>query len=367
MTPLERYQIDLNDGGFRPDPAQEQVVRRMQEVYDAVLASPVERRKRFLSILSRRAGHGAGEPVAGLYIWGGVGRGKTHLVNNFHDSLPITEKWRVHFHRFMQYVHGELKRLKETVDPLQIVAERVAGKARVLCLDEFHVSDIADAMLLGRLLEALFARGVTLVATSNVAPDELYQGGLQRERFVPAIELIKQHTRVVHVGGNEDFRLRALEQAEIYHAPLDAGAERSLLESFHRLSPENVRKGVLLEIEGRSIATVRLADGIAWFEFKALCDGPRSTADYIEIARCFHTVLVSNIPLMGPEDVNKAARFIHLVDEFYDRNVNLIVSAAAPPAELYYPEGRLVFEFERTQSRLEEMRSREYLARKHLP
>lgn len=366
LPPLERYRADLAQEGFQPDPAQEAVVREMQFLYDELL-SAAQAKRGLLGRFKKRMRAARYVPVRGLYLWGSVGRGKTHLVNGFHESLPFPEKLRIHFHRFMQTIHHELKGLPETPDPLQIVGDRLADQARIICLDEFHVSDIADAMLLGRLIEALTERGVTLVATSNIPPDELYKDGLQRARFLPAIDLIKQHTRVISLDGNEDFRLRALEKAEIYHFPLDQAADRSLRESFSRLGPEELREGATLEIEGRLMQTVRCADGIVWFDFKELCDGPRGTADYIELARCFHTIFVANVPLMGADDNDKAARFVHMIDEFYDRNVNVILSAQAPPNELYYPEGRLAFAFERTQSRLEEMQSREYLARKHLP
>nr|VFK14425.1 MAG: cell division protein ZapE [Candidatus Kentron sp. LPFa] len=366
MTPMERYRSDVERGAFRHDAAQEAVVRELQRIYDELLAAPAAPAglwKRLKGGRARTRAHG----IPGLYVWSGVGRGKTHLMNLFHDALPFPEKMRRHFHRFMQQIHAELKTLPDTPDPLKIVADRIAEKARVLCFDEFHVSDIADAMVLGRLMGALMERGVVLVTTSNIEPDNLYKDGLQRARFLPAIELIKKHTQVIRLAGEVDYRLRALEQAEIYHYPLDEGADESLMRSFLGLGPENVREGEVLEIEGRPIPTARVSDGIVWFEFKDLCDGPRGTADYIEIARYFHTVLLANLPLLGPEDNEKALRFIHLVDEFYDRNVNLIISAAAHPSALYYPEGRFAFQFERTKSRLEEMRSHAYLGRKHLP
>jgi cell division protein ZapE len=289
------------------------------------------------------------------------------LVNDFYKSLPFPEKLRVHFHLFMQDLHGELKKLPDTPDPLPLVAEALSAQTRVLCLDEFHVTDIADAMLLGRLMAALFERGVTLVTTSNIPPDGLYRDGLQRERFVPAIELIKEHTRVICLDGEEDYRLRYLEHAEIYHFPLDSDAESSLLKSFHGLRPEGVVESSEIEIEDRPIPVARYADGIAWFDFKALCEQARGTIDYIEIARCFHTVFVANIPKMGDEDRDKAARFIRLVDVLYDHNVNLVVSADAPPSGLYTSSSPLAFDFTRTQSRLEEMRSHDYLAKSHLP
>ena len=362
---MERYRSDVDRGAFRYDAAQEIIVGELQRIHDELSAPPAP-----TGLWGRLRGgraRGRANDILGLYVWSGVGRGKTHLMNLFYDALPFEEKMREHFHRFMQRIHAELKTLPEIPDPLQVVADRIAGETRVLCFDEFHVSDIADAMVLGRLMGALMERGVVLVTTSNIEPDNLYKGGLQRARFLPAIELIKRHTRVIHLEGEVDYRLRALERAEIYHYPLDEEADASLMKSFMGLGPENARVGETLSIEGRPIHTVRVSDGIVWFDFKDICDGPRGTADYIEIARYFHTVLLGNLPLLGSEDNEKALRFIHLVDEFYDRNVNLIISAAAPPEGLYYPEGRLAFQFERTKSRLEEMRSHAYLARKHLP
>ena len=287
-------------------------------------------------------------------------------MNAFHDGLPFPEKLREHFHSFMQHIHAELKPLTEMTDPLQTVASNLAGRARVICLDEFHVSDIADAMLLGRVLGGLFKHGVTVVTTSNTAPDALYQDGLQRERFLPAIELIKRHLHVLHLPGETDFRLRALESAEIYHHPLDSAAETALMECFNGLTPEHVEEAQVLAILGREIQTVRCAEGIAWFEFEEICKSPRSTADYIELARYFHTMLIANVVTMGKSHSDEARRFIQLVDELYDRKVNLILSAAVPPDELYTGK-RLAEPFKRTRSRLVEMQSREYLHRSHLP
>lgn len=304
-------------------------------------------------------------PVGGLYFWGGVGRGKTYLMDVFYDALPFAEKKRTHFHRFMRHVHQELKTVDGQKDPLLLVADRFAEQTRVLCFDEFFVSDITDAMILGGLMEALFARGVTLVATSNIVPDGLYKDGLQRSRFLPAIDLIKQHTVTVNVDGGVDYRLRVLERAELYHCPLDYEADISLRRSFDSLAPEIGQADLEIEIEGRGIPVRWVADDVAWFDFLALCDGPRSQNDYIELAREYHAILISNVPLFDDSD-DQARRFINLVDEFYDRNVKLVLSAAVPLNELYQG-GRLGFEFERTQSRLLEMQSHDYLAREHKP
>jgi len=306
------------------------------------------------------------QPVCGAYMWGGVGRGKTFIMDLFFENLPFNDKLRYHFHRMMYHVHSDLKKLKNHKDPIEVIATDLADKARIICFDEFFVSDIADAMLLGKLLNALFRRGVTLVATSNIPPDDLYHDGLQRQQFLPAIELIKQHTEIINVTGGTDYRLRVLEQAEIYHSPLDEVANRNLHDYFSQIAPEIGTSGQRMEILGRNILTRKRADGIAWFAFTDLCDGPRSQDDYIEIARSFQTVILSDVPLLDESRENQARRFIALVDEFYDRRVKLIISAAAPIDDLY-SGSRLQREFARTRSRLREMQSLVYLAAAHLP
>ena len=364
MTPWERYQADLNREGFAADPAQETAVRELQSVYDALIAEPPE--ASLWQRLSERLRPSPKEPVRGLYLWGGVGRGKTYLVDTFYDCLPFPEKRRMHFHRFMQSVHHQLKRLQDRQDPLTIIGRDFAEASRVLCFDEFFVSDIADAMILGGLLKALFDNGVTLVATSNIPPDQLYRDGLQRARFVPAIELIKHHTRTLNVDGGVDYRLRFLEKAEIFHVPLDEAGEQALADDFGHLAEGPVEADTTLEVEGRAIPVRRMADGVAWFDFAALCDGPRGQADYIEIARTCHSVILSGVPVLDADHENQARRFISMVDEFYDHNVKLICTAEAEAAALYQGE-RLVFEFDRTISRLQEMQSHEYLGSEHKP
>jgi len=366
-TPLERYQVDLLSLGYDADPAQEAAVRALDRVYHDLLSAPITEAdtEGWLSRLRRRP-RSEPKPVRGLYLWGGVGRGKTFLMDAFHDCLPFELKQRVHFHRFMHGVHAELQQLQGQADPLEAIAERFAGRARVLCLDEFIVTDITDAMLLGGLLRALFARGVTLVATSNIAPDDLYRNGLQRAQFLPAIELIKKHTATHALESTTDYRLRALERLEIYHVPLDSQADVALRTAFEQVAPEMGSVGALLHVEGRDIPTVRWADDVVWFEFSALCDGPRSQNDYLEIACCFHTVLLAGVPAFGPEDDDRARRFINLVDILYDHRVKLVVSAAATPQALY-TGGRLGAEFARTTSRLIEMQSHDYLVRGHRP
>ena len=360
MAPLQRYQQDLLRPDFVADPAQKMAVEHLQRLYDELVVR--SEKSGLLSGLFRRKK----EPCKGLYFWGGVGRGKTYLMDTFFESLPFDKKMRLHFHRFMRRVHQEIRTLKDQDNPLDIVADRLASEAHVLCFDEFFVSDIADAMILGNLMEKLFARGVSLVATSNIVPDRLYENGLQRERFLPAIATLKANVEVLNVDGGTDYRLRTLEQAELYHWPLDAEADATLASSFAALSPVPGRKNVELEVEGRTIHARQVADDVAWFDFAALCDGPRSQNDYIELAREYHTVLISNIPALHKGIDDQVRRFINLVDEFYDRNVNLVLSADKP-LEALYSGGRLTFEFQRTQSRLLEMQSHEYLAREHRP
>jgi cell division protein ZapE len=360
QSPADKYRELLQASGFAHDAAQERVVALLEDLYRQLRARPAPRK----GLLARLLPPPRRQPVRGLYLWGGVGRGKTMLMDLFYECLPEHDRLRMHFHRFMQRVHSELKALAGIPNPLEQVAERFARESSVLCFDEFFVSDIADAMILAELLEGLFERGVTLVATSNVEPDQLYRNGLQRRRFLPAIELLKAHTLVFHVQSPVDYRLRVLERAEIYHAPLDAAAEASLQKSFAALAPETGERDVVIDINGRPIRSRGVADDVAWFEFAELCEGPRSQNDYIELARVFHAVLLSNVRRFTTGNEDAARRFISLVDEFYDRNVKLILSAEVPAEQLYAGE-RLRFEFERTESRLREMQSHEYLARTH--
>ncbi|HET6470333.1 MAG TPA: cell division protein ZapE [Pseudomonadales bacterium] len=365
MTPVEQYNACLSLPGFVDDPAQRDAVTRL----DALSRRLVEARAAEASLTRRLKARFIGdrrELVKGLYMWGGVGRGKTFMMDLFFECLPFPDKIRTHFHRFMYRVHRDLRRLSGQANPLERVAAGLAGEARVLCFDEFFVSDIGDAMILGELLAHLFDNGVTLVATSNIPPRSLYENGLQRRRFLPAIDLLERNTDVLNLDGGTDYRLRLLEQAETYHSPLDDRAEPFLAERFATLAPDrsSVEADIDLEIEGRPIRCRRSADDVAWFDFKALCDGPRSQNDYIELARIYHAVLVSNVPVFTVKTEDQARRFISLVDEFYDHDVKLIVSAEAPVETLYRGE-RLTFEFERTRSRLLEMRSRDYLSRSH--
>ncbi|RUO26641.1 cell division protein ZapE [Aliidiomarina minuta] len=368
MTPKQLYQRDLQTSGFQKDAAQAQAVDHLQRLYDDLVEHRATEKSGLLASLSKFfSASKSKNQIRGLYFWGGVGRGKTYLVDTFYNALPFENKMRIHFHRFMHRVHEELKLLKGRSDPLPLIAEKLASEAQVLCFDEFFVQDITDAMLLGTLMQELFKRDVVLVATSNIVPDELYKNGLQRARFEPAIELIKKHCEVVNVDGGIDYRLRTLTQAEIFHSPLDEAADKNLLTYFNQLSPDHKAHSIdaPIEINGRQIATRMEADDVAMFDFQALCGGPRSQLDYMEIACMYHAVLVSDVKVMGADNEDTARRFIALVDEFYERHVKLIMSAEVPLTELYQG-GRLSFEFKRCISRLQEMQSQEYLAREHL-
>jgi len=366
LTPLQKYQQDLTRDDFSYDQAQENAVKHLQRLYDDLIA-PQGKSKGFGSKLKSLLGGASNEKaIQGLYFWGGVGRGKTYLVDTFFEALPFDNKMRVHFHRFMHRVHHELTSLQGQSDPLKVIAKKFAKEARIICFDEFFVSDITDAMILGGLFEELFSHGVILVATSNIIPDDLYRNGLQRARFVPAIDLINLHTDVVNVDSGVDYRLRALEQAEIFHYPLDADADRNLLTYFDQLAPEPGHDVGSIEIEGRKIDVRLDADGVLLVDFRALCDGPRSQVDYMEIARCYHSILLSNVEQMGQASDDITRRFIAMVDEFYERRVKLIISAEVEMESLY-TTGQLNFEFRRCLSRLQEMQSHDYLAEAHKP
>ena len=354
------YEDSLTREGHDRDAAQLAVVRRLES-----LQREIESQQSGGGWLARLFGKGRRGGTRGLYIWGGVGRGKTFLMDLFFDTLEIEKKKRIHFHRMMHDVHARLGQLNDAENPLDIVAADIAAETRVLCFDEFFVSDIADAMILGKLLEGLFRRGVILVATSNSRPDDLYRDGLQRQRFLPAIELLKEYTEVVHLDNGRDYRLRLLQKAGTYLTPDDASARKSLNYFFDESATSQIQSYVELDINGRNIPALKCAKGIAWFDFLAICDGPRSQSDYIELARWFPSVIVSGVPQLDSTCEDQARRFIALVDEFYDRHVKLILAAETSAADLYIGT-RLTFEFERTLSRLIEMQSSEYLALPHL-
>ena len=355
-TPAERYAADLQREGFSADTSQAGAITALQALYEELIAKPPVRR--FGSSVLRYP------PVKGLYFWGGVGRGKTYLMDAFFDALPFTRKRRTHFHRFMLEVHERRRHHPGERDPLAKVAAEIAAETRVLCFDEFFVSDIADAMILGGLMKALFAQGITLVATSNIAPDGLYKDGLQRANFLPAIAVLKQNVAVLNVDGGTDYRLRHLTDADLYLTPCNAAARGQLSAYFQRFAGTDGEPTVRLDVNGREITAHRHAPGVAWFTFPDLCEGPRGAADYIELARTHRTVLLSDVPVFTPFSEDSARRFITLIDEFYDRCVKLIVAAEAPVQKLYQGD-RLTFEFARTQSRLIEMRSVEYLQQGH--
>ena len=370
MTPVEKYQLDLKRPDFLFDAAQENAVMALQRLFDDLLMVPALPAKRGLFAklkgLTTKQMPTQINPVKGIYFWGGVGRGKTYLVDTFYDCLPFENKTRVHFHRFMHRIHQELKALAQQKNPLKVIAKKLADETRVICFDEFFVSDITDAMILGTLFEELFSHQVILVATSNIIPDALYRNGLQRARFLPAIQLINQNCDIINVDSGVDYRLRTLTQAEIYHFPLDRAAQKNLDQYFQQLSCEPRNYNQLIDIENRQIPTLAEADSVLMIDFNELCGGPRSQVDYMEISRIYHTVLLANVKQMGPLTGDIARRFIAMVDEFYERNVTLIMSAELEMSALY-TTGLLEFEFRRCLSRLQEMQSHEYLGREHLP
>ena len=361
MNIREAYEESLHRNGHVKDSAQLDVIARFEDLQARLLAQ--RPRKGGLRTMFFRS-----EPreiVRGLYIWGGVGRGKTFLMDLFFENLPIEQKRRIHFHRMMHDVHERMKTLSFVEDPLDKVAASIAQDTRVLCFDEFFVSDIGDAMILGRLLEGLFSRGVTLVTTSNARPDDLYKEGLQRQRFLPAIALLNSYTDVINMDGGTDYRLRIPQTAGTYLTPDDDKAAERLNYFFSEPASTQVATDIDLDINGRDIRARRCAKGIAWFRFTDICDGPRSQADYIEIARWYPSVIISGVPQFDALRDDQARRFISLVDEFYDRRVKLILSADVDVPDLY-TGSRLSFEFSRTLSRLIEMQSTEYLALPHL-
>ena len=366
--PSAQYAAGVAAGSWLADPAQQSALAELDRIHDALLESADKHTgvlRRLLASLRPPA------PVGGLYLWGGVGRGKTFLTELLFESLPIAAKRRLHFHRFMADVHARLHALREQRDPLRLVARDLAADMRLLVLDECVVSDIGDAMLLGHLLELLFARGITLVATSNIAPRDLYKDGLQRAQFLPAIAAIERNCKVLQLDGAHDYRLRHLKQAATWcvsaeTAPTGVTCDDRLRTSFARLAMGLPRLAETLQVNDRPIAAKAHADGIAWFDFHALCEGPRAVADYIDLARDYHTVLISGVPAFDARNEDAAKRFVLLVDEFYDRHVNLLASAAAAPIALYRGR-RHAAEFARTTSRLIEMQSDDYLGLEHRP
>lgn len=361
-TLLEYYQTNLQRADFIADAVQESVIHRFQQLYDELIRADLTHlgyRKVFSKLLLSKL-----PKIRGLYLWGGVGRGKTYLVDNFYHYLPISQKKRFHFHHFMHFIHHELKQLTHKQNPLLLLANQIAQQTRIIYLDEFQVADITDAMLLSGLLKALFDRQVILIMTSNLAPDDLYQNGLQRERFLPAIALIKENTDIIHLDSGVDYRFRCLGKRKTYYYPLTNETHQQLLNQFEYLAfKQGVTHGVL-EINNRQISTVRYTNQVVWFQFQALCDIPRAVADYIELAKRFNTIIISDIHGLNDMEEDKVLRLINLIDEFYEHKVKLIISATVPAEQLYTGQQQY-FQFQRTLSRLQEMSSHLYWESPH--
>lgn len=362
--PLARYKAQVADGTIEHDAAQERVAHEFERLFNELSGSARPQRG-WRSLLSGLRAQQR-TPVRGIYLWGTVGRGKTFLMDQFYAALPLAEKRRQHFHRFMADVHHRLRQLRMQENPLEIVAARIAEQTRVICFDEFAVTDIADAMILANLFRGLFERGVTLVATSNTAPPELYRDGLQRARFLPAIALIEERCEVVNMGGELDYRLQFLQRSDLYQFPVGAQSRARLTAFFEAMEPDASAEAGSIDINDRSIHFLRNGESTIWFDFAQICDGPRSQNDYIEISRLYQAVLISRVPQFTSLLENQARRFVALIDEFYDRRVKVVMSAEVSIEELYAGE-RLRHEFERTRSRLQEMQSDEYLHAPHKP
>ncbi|TFZ08482.1 cell division protein ZapE [Ramlibacter humi] len=353
-TVREAYDSELLARGYQSDPAQLRAVEALDRCAREWAQFKEQRSNAFKKLINRPA------IPRGVYMYGGVGRGKSFLMDCFFQAVPLVRKTRLHFHEFMREVHRELAELQGTVNPLDALGERIARRFRLICFDEFHVADITDAMILHRLLQALFDNGVGFVTTSNFRPDDLYPNGLHRDRILPAIELLNEKLEVVNVDNGTDYRRRTMEHLKLYHTPLGPEADAEMTKAFDRLAETHDEEPVL-HIEQREIRARRKAGGVVWFDFRTLCGGPRSQNDYLEIATQFHTVLLSDVPYMPVNLASEARRFTWLVDVLYDRRVKLIMSAAVPP-EALYTEGPLAHEFPRTVSRLNEMQSAEFLA-----
>ena len=348
------YEAELLIRGYSSDPAQLRAIEVLERCSAEWSSFKKRRSNAFKKLINRP------DVPRGVYMHGGVGRGKSFLMDCFYSAVPLKRKTRLHFHEFMREVHRQLQELQGTVNPLDELGKRISKRYRLICFDEFHVADITDALILHRLLAALFENGVGLVATSNFHPDELYPNGLHRDRIFPAMELLKENLQVISVDNGTDYRRRTLENARLYHTPLSPEADAEMTEIFNHLA-ESQDEDPILQIESRQIKAKRKAGGVVWFDFKTLCGGPRSQNDYLEIATQFHSVLLSNVPHMPVNMASEARRFTWLVDVLYDRRVKLIMSAAVVPESLY-TEGPLVHEFPRTVSRLNEMQSKEFLA-----
>ncbi|MDY7548399.1 cell division protein ZapE [Glaciimonas sp. Gout2] len=353
MNVLEFYEQTLRQRGFTSDPAQLLAVERLQQAYDEWVAFKAQRSNSLKRLINRP------DVPRGVYMWGGVGRGKSFLMDSFYSVVPVVRKVRLHFHEFMRAVHRQLDELKGVEDPLDEVAKRIAKKYRLICFDEFHVSDIADAMILYNLLRALFDNGVSFVMTSNYEPGTLYPDGLHRDRMLPTIKLLRDKLDVINIDAGIDYRRLAMDLVDSYYTPLNGDSDRALRHAFAGIA-EMADQDPVVDIEARKIKSLRRAGGVIWFDFATLCGGPRSQNDYLEIASRFHTVILSGIPQMSAAMSSEARRFTWLIDVFYDHKIKLIMSAAVAPEELY-TQGMLANEFHRTASRISEMQSKEYM------
>ena len=361
MTLEQQYFQNVSNGALHSDDEQVIAIQHLQGLFEQLTDHSTQYSSGFFSKLFQRQAN----LTEGLYLWGGTGRGKTYLMDHFYSEIPFTEKYRVHFHRFMLDIHEQLKQLPRSPDPLTVIAKQLAARYRLICLDEFHVHDIADAMLMAGLLKALFENKVTLVATSNIAIDDLYKNGLQRERFLYAIDLLHKHTKEIDLGDGKDYRLINLQENESYRV-VEPGEGRQLLdEQFEKMAVIPPKHNRALTINNRPIHYLALADDLVWFDFRDLCATPRSANDYIEIAKIYHTVFISDIHIMSEAHDDVAKRFIHLIDALYDHHVKLVVTAEALPDKLYIGK-RLAFAFERTISRLTEMGGKHYLSLAHI-
>ena len=357
LSPAERYAQALASGQFMSDEAQAQAVHELDRVWHELIQRFKASKKAFRRFRRQTS-------PRGVYMWGGVGRGKTWLMDQFYDSIPFRRKTRMHFHHFMQHVHRELNKLSGQRNPLDAVADQIYKEAVVICFDEFFVSNVTDAMILSDLFQKLFARGITLVATSNIAPDGLYKNGIHRDRFIPTIEMVKKNCKILNVDAGVDYRLRVLKQAQLFKYPLSSDAQSWMLERFQSLTHTQTKSNTPIMINNRVVETLGHTEDVLWCEFSELCFKPRSPADFIEIANIYNTVLVSNIPHLTDFLSEGTRRFIYLVDEFYDRGVKLLLTSEDSIIELYEGQ-KLAFEIERTRSRLLEMQSDEYLHSEH--
>lgn len=352
MTPIEYYNEQIQKKGIYEDAEQLTVLKTFEKLYHALLAEH-KKRQSFFSHFSKAA------TIRGIYLWGGVGVGKTFLMDCFFQSLPFKEKLRLHFHHFMQRLHDELKKHQGQMDPLQHIATEISKETMVLCFDEFFVSDITDAMLLARLFKVLFAEGVTLVATSNTAPDDLYKYGLQRSQFLPAIELIKKYTQVIHIPSAMDYRLRHLKEAGVFYTPLNTETRQKIANTFEILTKGKEISEAPITIHGRQIKIIKRSDDTIWFDFTEICSIPRSQHDYLAIAETYHTVFISNVPVIPENQIDVIRLFVNLVDVLYDARIKLIITAAESVPELY-SRGNMLLDYARTHSRLLEMQSANY-------